>query len=102
MTEKLSPETRSLIRAQLTRRRFLAGAGAVGASTLVVGTNYYIQSLNANNYQFTVATTVGGSALTLTAATLANALSSISTNSGVAGVVNKNGNTKNSFYGRPF
>jgi len=28
MNENLSPETRALIRAQLTRRRFLAGAGA--------------------------------------------------------------------------
>lgn len=34
--------------------------------------------------------------------TLANALSNISSSAGVAGVVNKNGNTKNSFYGRPF
>jgi spermidine/putrescine transport system substrate-binding protein len=35
MTEKLSPETRALIRAQLTRRRFLAGAGAVGATAVL-------------------------------------------------------------------
>lgn len=35
MTEKLSPETRALIKAQLTRRRFLAGAGAVGASAVL-------------------------------------------------------------------
>lgn len=35
MTEKLSPETRALIKAQLTRRRFLAGAGAVGATAVL-------------------------------------------------------------------
>jgi spermidine/putrescine transport system substrate-binding protein len=35
MNEKLSPETRALIRAQLTRRRFLAGAGAVGATAVL-------------------------------------------------------------------
>ena len=35
MNEKLSPETRALIRAQLTRRRFLAGAGAVGATAIL-------------------------------------------------------------------
>ena len=35
MSEKLSPETRALIRAQLTRRRFLAGAGAVGATAVL-------------------------------------------------------------------
>ena len=34
--------------------------------------------------------------------TLANALNNISNSSGVAGVINKNGNTKNGFYGRPF
>jgi hypothetical protein len=34
--------------------------------------------------------------------TLATAISNMSNTSGVAGVVNKNGNTKNSFYGRPF
>jgi hypothetical protein len=34
--------------------------------------------------------------------TLANALNNISNGSGVAGVINKNGNTKNGFYGRPF
>ena len=48
-------------------------SGSVGASGLVVGANYYIQSLNANGYQFTLASTVGGSALSWTAATLANA-----------------------------
>ena len=35
MNEKLSPETRALIKAQLTRRRFLAGAGAVGATAIL-------------------------------------------------------------------
>lgn len=35
MNEKLSPETRALIRAQLTRRRFLAGAGVVGATAVL-------------------------------------------------------------------
>jgi len=35
MNENLSPETRALIRAQLTRRRFLAGAGAVGATAVL-------------------------------------------------------------------
>ena len=35
MTERLSPETRALIKAQLTRRRFLAGAGAVGATAVL-------------------------------------------------------------------
>jgi len=35
MSEQLSPETRALIRAQLTRRRFLAGAGAVGATAVL-------------------------------------------------------------------
>lgn len=35
MNEKLSPETRALIKAQLTRRRFLAGAGAVGATAVL-------------------------------------------------------------------
>ncbi len=35
MTDKLSPETRALIKAQLTRRRFLAGAGAVGATAVL-------------------------------------------------------------------
>jgi hypothetical protein len=34
--------------------------------------------------------------------TLANAMANINTTSGVAGVVNKSGNTKNGFYGRPF
>jgi len=34
--------------------------------------------------------------------TLANAINNISSSSGVAGVINKNGNTKNGFYGRPF
>jgi len=47
-------------------------SGNVGASGLVVGTNYYIQSLNANNYTFTVASLVGGSALSWTAATFTN------------------------------
>ena len=49
-------------------------SGNVGASGIVVGTNYYIQSLNANGYQFTVASSVGGSALSWTAATLTNGL----------------------------
>ncbi|NCA19175.1 MAG: twin-arginine translocation signal domain-containing protein, partial [Actinobacteria bacterium] len=35
MTEKLSPQTKALIKAQLTRRRFLAGAGAVGATAVL-------------------------------------------------------------------
>ena len=35
MTDKLSPETRALIKAQLTRRRFLAAAGAVGATAVL-------------------------------------------------------------------
>ena len=35
MNEKLSPETRALIKAQLSRRRFLAGAGAVGATAVL-------------------------------------------------------------------
>ena len=35
MNENLSPETRALIRAQLTRRRFLAGAGTVGATAVL-------------------------------------------------------------------
>ena len=35
MKNSLTPETRALIRAQLTRRRFLAGAGAVGATAVL-------------------------------------------------------------------
>jgi hypothetical protein len=34
--------------------------------------------------------------------TLANAMANMNTSSGVAGVINKSGNTKNGFYGRPF
>lgn len=35
MKRELAPETMALIRAQLTRRRFLAGAGAVGATAVL-------------------------------------------------------------------
>ena len=61
--------TMQIATANLVVGQQISFSGSVGASGLVVGTNYYIQSLNANNYTFTVASLVGGSALSWTSTT---------------------------------
>jgi len=61
--------TMQIATSNLTAGQQISFSGNVGSSGVVIGTNYYIQSLNANLYQFTVASTPTGSALSWTATT---------------------------------